>query len=208
LTSRGRYSIESTDLKGKDMSNRVIGLVTAVVLLIAAAYYGSPYWAVHQMRSAAQAGEGDRLAGYVDFPALRESVKSQMQAMMVKEMQSDEMKSNPFAGLGMMLAGNMANMVVDGMVTPDNLANMINRGRAKSLMARDLSLANAPADSNSSNDPGKRPRIDQYYEGMGVFKIEMHDPNSDKVLITWVLNREGWFEWKLESMRLTAFDES
>jgi Protein of unknown function (DUF2939) len=114
------------------------------------------------MQSAARAGEGDRLAGYVDFPAVRESVKSQMQAMMLRKMQSDEMKFNPFAGLGMMLAGNIVNMAVDGMVTSDNLASMINSGKAKPLAAKLVPPANSAAVADAKSESGKPPRIDRY----------------------------------------------
>jgi hypothetical protein len=60
------------------MSRRRLGLVVALVLvLVGALYYGSPYWTVWRMQTPAEAGEGDRLARYVDFPAVRESVRSQ-----------------------------------------------------------------------------------------------------------------------------------
>ena len=129
-----------------------------------------------------------------------------MQAVMIKAMQGPEMKSNPFTGLGMMLAGNMVNVVVDGMVTPDNVANMINSGKAKPLAEK-----NAPANSTSipASESGqiKAPRIQRYYEGLDIFKVDMYEPESDKVLITLVLNREGWFGWKLKSIRLPTMNE-
>jgi hypothetical protein len=74
------------------MSKRVAAIVVAIGLLWGGAYYGSPYWAVHQMQAAARAGEGDRLAGYIDFPAVRESIKSQLQAKLMKQMQNDNVK--------------------------------------------------------------------------------------------------------------------
>jgi hypothetical protein len=42
----------------------------AGIALFVVAYFGSPYWAVDQLPSAAEAGQGDRLAQYADFSAL------------------------------------------------------------------------------------------------------------------------------------------
>jgi Protein of unknown function (DUF2939) len=188
------------------MSKRTLSLVgIAIVLLFIGGYYGSPYWALHQMQAAGRAGEGDRLATYVDFPAVRESLKSQMQAMMVTRLQGDSMKDNPFAALGMALAGGMVNTLVEGMVTPESLANMVSSGKVEA----DKGTASAPAagDTTSGKQTAQRPRVERRYEGMDVFHVEMHDPDTDKLMLTLVLNREGWFGWKLKSVRMPALTE-
>ena len=154
------------------------------------------------MRSAAAAGEGDRLATYVDFPAVRESLKSQMQAVMVKRLQSDTLKDNPFAALGMAIAGGVINTFVDGMVTPESLTSMINSGRPK---PGDGERTPAPAPATSSKPSGQVPRVARHYEGWDVFHVEMHDPDTDRLMVTLVLNREGWFGWKLKSLRVAEW---
>lgn len=191
------------------MSKRTLSLVgIAIVLLLIGCYYGSPYWAFHQMRAAGEAGEGDRLASYVDFPAMRESLKSQMQAMMVKQMQSDSMKDNPFAVLGMALAGGMVNTLVDGMVTPESVASMVSSGKAKPEAGKGTPASTPAANTTSGKPAAKAPRVDRHYEGMDVFHVEMHDPDRDKLMLTLVLNREGWFGWKLKSVRMPAWTDS
>jgi hypothetical protein len=190
------------------MSKRTLSLVgIAIALLFIGGYYGSPYWALHQMQSAGRAGEGDRLATYVDFPAVRESLKSQMQAMMLTRLQGDSLKDNPFAALGMALAGSMVNTMVEGMVTPESLANMVSSGKAKP--EPDKGTVPVPVeDSTSGKATAPRPRVERRYEGMDVFHVEMHDPETDKLMLTLVLNREGWFGWKLKSLRMPALTES
>jgi hypothetical protein len=186
------------------MSKRTLILVgIALLLLFIGAYYGSPYWAIHQMQAAGKAGEGDRLASYVDFPAVRESLKSQMLAMMVKQLQSDSTKDNPFAAFGLAIAGTMVNALVDGMVTPESLANMVTSGKANPGK-----VASAPPPvADSTSDKQQTPRVDRRYVGMDVFHVEMHEPDTDKLMLTFVLNREGWFGWKLKSVRMPALTE-
>jgi len=154
------------------------------------------------MRTAASAGESDRLSGYVDFPAVRESVKSQMLAMLTKQMQGDSMKSNPFATLGIALAGGMVNTIVEGMVTPEGVANMVRSGNPKPAELKAVTAAQPQPDQESRNDHEKPPRIERHYEGLGVFKLEMRDPETDELMMAFVLNREGWFEWKLKAIRM------
>jgi hypothetical protein len=189
---------------GGTMSRRLVAILVVIGVVVAGAYYGSPHWTMHQLQAAARAGEGDRLARYVDFPAVRESIKTQLQTMMIKKMQNDDMKANPFAAMGMMLAGGMVNMLVDGMVTPEGVATMVNSGKAKPP-----AMAATPfPKTEPSGDPDKRPRIERHYDGLGVFKVEMHDPQTDATTLTLVLNREGWFDWKLKAVRFAALAEN
>jgi len=122
---------------------------------------------------------------------------------MMKKMQSDDMKSNPFAGLGMMLAGSMVNGLVDNLVTAESLANMISKGRPK--VEAKAEEPTAPAASVSAE--AKAPKIVSGYEGLGIFKVEMRDPEKDKPLATLVLYRDGWFGWKLKTVRLNYMDD-
>ena len=82
------------------MSVRKIAIAAMVLVVgIVAVYLGSPYWTLYQIRSAATAGEGDRIATYVDFPAVRESIKSQFVLATAKRMESRG-KDCAFATLG------------------------------------------------------------------------------------------------------------
>ena len=73
-----------------NMRARIVILAVVFVVLAAAAYFGSPYWAIQQMRSVAQSGQGDKLVGYVDFPAVRESLKTQFTLMMSNKSVADD----------------------------------------------------------------------------------------------------------------------
>src|SRR5262249_9733552 len=153
----------------------------------------------------AKAGEGDRLVQYVDFPAVWESFKSQLQAMLMKQMQREDLKDNPFAVIGMALAGSMANAMVDNLVTPESLANIVNSGR---LNPSTIKMASPSDQANNSEIRKPPPNITHSYEGLGVFKVEMRDPGTDKLMVALVFNRDSWFSWKLKSVRLTGLTEN
>src|ERR1700730_16507481 len=97
----------------------LVGLIAALVLGIGA--YGlSPLWAVHNLQSAAQSGDRDEFEQAVDFPAIRESLKGQIAALLVRSMRSDpELKDNPFAAMGALLAPALTDRMVDSVVTPE-----------------------------------------------------------------------------------------
>ncbi len=186
------------------MNTRIAPIGIAVTLFVAGGYYGSPYWAANEMHVAAQAGERDRLAAYVDFPAVRESLKSQLQADSTKSAQTDEMKPNPFTGLSEMLAGGMINMVVDSMVTSEGLVNILSHGTPTHANPNATPPANASTDGKCGIESGKPPRVEHHYESLRVFKVQMYDPKTDKPMLTMVLNREYLFGWKLKSIRLAG----
>jgi hypothetical protein len=59
--------------------SRTIALVAAFLALFAAGWwFGSPWWTLWRMREAAQAGDANSLAAYIDFPALRASTRARL----------------------------------------------------------------------------------------------------------------------------------
>ncbi|MGC1816451.1 MAG: DUF2939 domain-containing protein [Casimicrobiaceae bacterium] len=186
------------------MNARIAPIGIAVTLFVAGGYYGSPYWAANEMHVAAQAGEGDRLAAYVDFPAVRESLRSQLQADSTKPAQTEGFKPSPFTGLSEMLAGGMINVVVDSMVTSEGLVNILSHGTPTHADPNATPPANTSTDGKCGAESGKPPRIEHHYESLHVFKVEMYDPQTDKPMLTMLLNRENLFGWKLKSIRLAG----
>lgn len=120
----------------------LIAIAVAVVVgLTAVWYFASPAYAMSQLRDAAMEGDADELEEHIDFPAVRESVKGQMQAMMMAEMQK-QAEDNPFGAMGGMFAMGIVGTVVDNMVTPSGMAAMIKQGK----MQRDPAEADRPSE--------------------------------------------------------------
>jgi hypothetical protein len=84
------------------------------LLALAAAgwWFGSPWWTLWRMRSAAEAGDSGTLASYVDFPALRASTKAQLRPRLGR------------------LGTALARLAVDALVSPTALRIALGGGRS------------------------------------------------------------------------------
>ena len=105
--------------------------LAAAVLLLAAGvtwYFAAPWYTLKQMRDAAQANDADALSTHVDFPALREDMKSEIMAQLMVEAQKDK---SGFGALGTAMATAMIGPMIDGLISPAGLraAFIANRNR-------------------------------------------------------------------------------
>lgn len=125
-----------------------------VVLVLGGGFYFTPYWSVYAMKKAAERGDAETLSEYVDYPALRESIKSNLGTLLSETFGADKLAANPKvkegkegeeaqapkgkgdsgpAGKGQDLLGAMGgtfftamlNPLVDSFVTPENLAKFL-----------------------------------------------------------------------------------
>ena len=92
---------------------RTIALAAAALLALLAAgwWFGSPWWTLWWMREAAEAGDSEALAAYIDFPALRASTREQLGSRL-----------GPLGGL-------VAGPAVDAAISPEALRLALGKGR-------------------------------------------------------------------------------
>lgn len=156
-----------------------------LLVLLAGLYLGSPWWATSRMRKAAEAGDGEKLATYVDYPALRADIKSQL---------SVSMSANK--GLFALFARQIAGAAAEAMVSPENVAFLVSTGRAQPIGAGAHKFPEPPAE-------GEPPRVlrNARYHGLNVFVMEMLDPETKQRLATLIFNRQGLVGWKLAAIR-------
>lgn len=159
-----------------------IAAVVIALLLGAGWYFGSPKWTLYQMRTAAVEKDAKKLEGYVDFPSVRESIKSQVKAHMVREMEKE--KDNPFAGLGIAIAMGMTDSLVEGLVTPSAMQAMF-----------DSQPKTEDADKLSKIDASQL-----QITRSGLSEFELKDPN-DASGANLFFRREG-LGWKLVDIRV------
>lgn len=174
------------------MKKLVAGAVGAF-LIAGGAYAGSPYLAASNLKDAAISGDADQLEAKVDFPAVRESLKSQFSAALMQKMNSDpDMKDNPFAGLGMMMIPAIVDKAVDAYVTPDGLSAMV-RG--------------SKPDEAKSQPAAENPNIEYAYEWVNAdrFRVKMTNTKTKEAGPTLVFERNGFVSWKLVKVDIESF---
>ena len=100
-------------------------LAAGAVFLIAAVAYNtaSPYLALSGLKDAINSGDTAELEDRVDFEALRESLKAELNATVMAEAASG-LQDNPFGSLAIGLATKLVDGIVDSTVTPSGLARL------------------------------------------------------------------------------------
>lgn len=115
------------------------GLAAAIVIALGVAwYFASPWYTLRQMRSAAEANDAAALSSYIDYPSLREDLKSDLMAQMMAEASKDK---SGFGALGVAIGSALIGPAIDGMVSPAGVrAMMISKEKRESAQS-----AGAPA---------------------------------------------------------------
>lgn len=181
------------------MNKKIIGGIVVAVVVLAGAVYASPYWTVHKMRTAIVENNAAQFSEHVDFPVLRENLKAQFMMTMAEKMDTPEMKDNPFAAFGQLMAVGIVNQLVETMVTPSGVMVMLESAKAKPLAIPDQS-AQPGNDATTGSDHEEPVEYTLSYEGWSTVKA--HPKKSDETTGTFVFKRDGLFGWKLSGIDL------
>lgn len=172
-------------------------LLWALGALLAAVFYGSPYLALHEMRSAAAARDAGKLAGYIDFQAVRDSLKSGVQARLAGQQRNGDGEPTPASAMGAAVAGALLGPMVDALITPESLARVLQGQRPETaLIPGRLNPATSPV-------PRAEPLETQMgYESPNRFVFSVKQQGDDEEPVDLVLRRVGVMNWKLAELRL------
>ncbi len=166
-----------------------IGICLGVVLVLGYVF-ATPYIAAYRMKVAAEAQDGEALSEFVDFPALRQSLKDQMAGKLWKEMAEDVIEGNPLSAIGTAFGSMILKGVVDEFVTPAGLMKLMKGRKAGSDATRQTS--SAPFSDISLS-----------YESFNKFSIITRDPESE-LEVKLILKRRG-LQWKLTEVILPIY---
>ena len=165
------------------------------LLVIFAIYlYASPYLVLNNIKNAAEQGDADKLSGYIDFPSVKQSMKDQVKAAMVKELASSK-EQDGFEALGTMLGAAMIDPLIDGLVTPDGVALMLQGQKL------DFDLNN---DTPEDKPKSKNEDIDYKagYLSFNRFKVQVIGADDPNESIDVIMHRD-WLSWKVTSINFS-----
>ncbi|MEZ5538722.1 MAG: DUF2939 domain-containing protein [Pseudomonadales bacterium] len=174
-------------------------LIAIPVLLVLAYIVALPYITVYQIRDAVKNHDSSALSDHIDYPSVRQSLKDQLNAMLMGKMQGDDMKDNPFAALGMAFAGPIVDKMVDAYVTPAGVAQLM-AGEKPSLKKKNPTVM--PTDGatiDAASEPEKEKPLDDValgYKSSNRFEVE-----DKKKGLRVVLRRQG-LDWKVAEIIL------
>ena len=181
----------------------IVGIAVGAVALFGIAWAAAPVFAAQALIRAAKAGDERKIETLVDFPALRESLKAELNAELMDRVRRDpRVADSGLGGLGMMLAPMILSGAVDAVVTPDVVAQMVR-------------TADAPDPTRSSEpEPGAgRVGGDDIHQAWGyrslnAFAVTLTDRDRPDDHLALILERRGLFDWKLAAVHLQTGPEA
>jgi hypothetical protein len=200
----------------------VILIVIAVIAALGFAY-ASPYIALNNLKRAADARDTQTVNQYVDFPALRDSLKQQVTGLLTRRLDAHG-NGNPFAAIGAMIGVALIGPLVDAYATPDGVAALLNgmppRGNpgerppvlpaasnppAAAVSPAPASPAAGDSASKTANSgtatPPQPPQTTAGYRGVNEFVVTYQHGAGD-ARYSAIFKREGVFTWKLAAVNL------
>lgn len=203
----------------------IVTLIVIAVIVALGFGYASPYMALNNLKRAADARDAQTVNEYVDFPALRESLKQQVTGLLTRRLDTQG-TGNPFAAIGAMIGVALIGPLVDAYATPDGVAALLNgmppRGNpgerppvpagagnppATTAPAQEPTppvpgnTANGAANKGNSAAPPQPPQTTAGYRGLNEFVVNYQHGAGD-ARYSAILRREGLFTWKLAAVDL------
>jgi len=172
------------------MSTKAKFFFAIVFVAFSTWFYFTPHLAVSGMKSAAEEKDAAKLSDYVNFPALKESLKASFNAQLASEVAKEE-DGNPFAALGAAMAAAFVNPMIDALVTPESLAMMMKGDKPQPAKKSEQTK---PSDSDTDTSMS--------YESFDRFVVTVKKNGSTEEPLGLVFNRDGIFSWKLSALRL------
>jgi hypothetical protein len=195
----------------------VVGLSGLLILLAGSALYSyfTPQLALKSIKDAAKAQDTERLHDLIDFEAVRAGLKEDLRTVF-RASAGEELRDNPFAGLGLALVGVMIDPLVDALVSPSSLSYAMSEGRIYACPSEDdkrsrsggVSAGQHKAGKSESTDNASREKvnIEGAYAGYSRYRITIRSVDEKpEAAVGFTLRREGLFSWKLSRIILPKF---
>lgn len=161
----------------------VVVAVAAVALGFALFVYLGPYLTVMKLRNGVRERDAEKVSECVDYPALRESMKTQLKNVVSERIG----ESNPLADIASGLSLTFGDALVDRFITPEGLAQMMS-GQKPTLAPR---VPNVPETALLVGAASS-------YESFNEFVVSVPTQGG---AIRFVLTRSG-LSWKLSRIEV------
>lgn len=171
----------------------ITAIIVALALIFGAWYAASPYYSLSGLRDAAAAGDADGLEDHVDFGSLRASIKGEFKSKLKEEAAKED--ANPFlATAGLLMADPLVDGMLDSMMTPSGIAQMIRISKDKSDSVGKVVVK---VDQKKTDDKFN----DWEVERIGLSEFRLSNPKDSKTPIL-IFQRDG-LVWKLSNIDMT-----
>ena len=188
-------------------------VAVAAVILGVMLYVASPYYTLIELAQASRSGNAAEINQLVDWKSVRTSVKAQLQAHLEHMPKTAEQKNNPaMAALGNAVGVTLANALIDKLLTPEGITNMILGARAATSPATTTQTA-----KGVPTPTGPASRQQSLYDLIKFaffvspvdFRLDLRPvtdrTSPDETTVTLMLMFKGT-GWQVTDVRLRAYD--
>jgi hypothetical protein len=171
--------------------------ILALALVLCLGYSAATPWlTMASIKSAIKDGNSTELARYIDFPALKQSLKSASSAQLTKttaKVHGNSLLGNALGAAASQAAVNALDPIIDALLTPEAIIGL---------------LHNPDKSGNSDKTPWKiiipEGEIEHSgaYLNLNTFAWTLKRKNDDTRQLSLLLQREGWLSWKISGVVL------
>ncbi|MCG1042486.1 DUF2939 domain-containing protein [Mycetohabitans sp. B8] len=206
-----------------------LALASVVAALLS---YASPYIVLSRLEHAADARDAETVNRYVDYPALRASLKQELNARITRAISThadDSPLAQAAASVGTMVGSALIAPIVEVYATPDGVAALL-----AGMPPRDVASDTAPpgpvrapqadatrgatvsgtsASAGSSAPSGRQPaagtsvsggaQVGAGYHGINEFVVRYRTDSKEPPYTT-IFHRTGVFGWQLVGVKLNG----
>lgn len=182
---------------------KLLIFIVFIFLLAAGFYAASPYVALHQIHNAAQQKDLQTLSGYIDFPKVQDSIKTQLKTELDSSI-DHATEQNEFAMLGAMFAMTLVDGLVEKIVTPQGLEHLLS---GQDVLTQ-LQMVNTQEQVGQPTSIDTQDwQFDTDYQSLNTLNVNIKKPNSTEITVV-ELKREGLFDWKVVGIKLPKQNNS
>lgn len=184
-------------------SRRLLALAAALaVLAFAGLYLGSPWLAAWDLMHAARAGDVAALESHLDMPAVRASLKGQIDARLERGIAKRAAKGDPIAQLGALFGSALVDKAVEATVTPEMIAEAVRTARAPDPRKSALAPPDAASDHADGKPKAERVKVGFAMPGLNRFDVRLSPAEEPDTRLTIIMHRRGLFGWKVTDVEL------
>jgi Protein of unknown function (DUF2939) len=194
----------------------VIALSILTTVVSGGAYFVSPYYAIHEITTAARDKDFITLNEHVDYPAVRENLKDQVAAKVAAEVRRTSGASAALEMLESAAASAILDKVIDLVIRPDSLSRLLEAGSlqspssSKTKARRSKVGTAATAKSAGTGTDAQDPSADTTvgFHGFNRFEIAVRPRDKTIETVRFVLARRGFLHWDLIAVLIPMEDLS
>ncbi|GAB3726001.1 DUF2939 domain-containing protein [Luteimonas pelagia] len=183
---------------------KLAALLLVVVVALAGWIAAGPFLTVNAIRDAVEAKDAAALSREVDFPAVRASLKAQLNDHMVRKA-GPRMQSGLFGAFALRVGGMAVDAAVDAMVTPMGLAAVMEGRKVWDTVDEGVAGPDVAPRTGAPAAPRERALRDPEYRIESPSRVTATVLDEDGRPLTFVLTRQG-LDWRLTDIRLPLGD--